>query len=182
MPTQKEQKERFLLYRIRVHKDRHAFVELHAHYAPGIFRFLRSKLPSREDAEDVLSLTFLRVWNYLSSTEVESASGLTFTIARSAIAEFYRSRRRVESIDVNETKAQLATDEGAEATRMQSQTEVALVRQALEAFDDDAQLAFTLRYFEGMSMRDVAARLQKTENATAVLLHRIKKRLQEQFK
>lgn len=183
MPTLKEQKERFLLYRIRVHRDRAAFVELHKEHAPGIFRFLRSKLPMREDADDALSTTFLRLWNYLLVTEVESASGLVFTIARGVIAEFYRTRRTAEtSYDTDDASANLATDAGSGAAQMQARTDVELLKQALQEFDEESQLAFTLRYFEGLQVKDVAERIQKTENATAVLLHRLKKRLQERLK
>ena len=182
VPTLKDQKEQFLLYRIRVHKDRRAFGELHGIHAPAVLRYLRCKLPTREDADDVLSTTFLRAWNYISSTEVESASGLIFTIARGVIAEFYRSRRNEVSLDADETSAGIATDHGAGAARTQAQMDVEIVRQVLGEFDEDSRIAFTLRYFEGFSVAEVAARLQKTENATTVFLHRIKKRLQERFK
>ncbi len=171
-----------MLYRIQVHKDRHAFERLHGMHAAGVLRYLRSKLPSREDADDALSTTFMRVWNYLQNTKVESASGIIYTVARSAVAEFYRARRTSVSLDADDgTEDRLASDRGVSTRRLEAQTELALVRAALAEFSDEEQLAFSLRYFEGLSARDVAERIEKTENATNVLLHRLRKRLQKKF-
>lgn len=183
MSTPKAQKETFLLYRIRVHKDRSAFGELHDQYAPGVFRFLRAKLPSKEDAEDILSLTFLRAWNYLVSTHVESASGLVFTIARAGIAEFYRRKRpSTEPLDTEEgVQEHLASDDGADMRRTEAKTELALVKEVLAEFTEDERLAFSLRFLDGLSVAEVAERIEKTENATHVLLHRLKKRIQKRF-
>ena len=183
MSTPKAQKETFLLYRIRVHKDRSAFGELHDQYAPGVFRFLRAKLPSKEVAEDVLSLTFLRAWNYLASTHVESASGLVFTIARAGVAEFYRRKRpATETLETEDGMPEhLASDDGADVRRTEAKTELALVKEAMQEFTEDERLAFSLRFLEGLSVGEVAERIEKTENATHVLLHRLKKRIQKRF-
>lgn len=182
VPTPKEQKEAFLLYRIKVHKDKGAFTELHNIHAPSIRRFLRAKLPSAEDVDDVLSITFIRAWNYLLHTKIESAPGILFTIARSGIADFYRSRRTGDvSLDVDGQAEQIATDHGASARRTETRTEILLVREVLKEFSEEEQLAFTLRHFEGLSVRDVAVRLEKTENATNVMLHRLKKKMQQKF-
>jgi len=57
--------EKLLLLRVRTKKDPEAFATLYDMYAEKIFRFVRFKIDSREEAEDITSEVFLKVWNFL---------------------------------------------------------------------------------------------------------------------
>ena len=53
------------------------------------------------------------------------------------------------------------------------------LRAALATLPDESREALRLRYVEGLATKDVAARLNKTDVATRVLLTRLVHRLQE---
>ncbi|MBI4599010.1 sigma-70 family RNA polymerase sigma factor [Candidatus Uhrbacteria bacterium] len=139
-------------------------------------RFLNLKLPTPHDADDAVSTVFLRLWNYLTDTKVESVSGLLFTIARGVVAEFYR-QRKPELVELP------SMDEFPElhSASVRQTGEVALVRRALAHLNEDEQQVITLRFFEGYSVRELAFHFQKTENATRVMLHRALKSLRRIF-
>ena len=184
------QKEKFLLYRIRTASDRSAFTQLHDQLAPGVFRYFRGKLPSKEDAEDALTTTFLQLWNYIQTTKVESVSGLVYTIARSVISNFYKTRgpstdsfegKKDASADGSTEETIKDSDKGKSARQTVAKTEIELLKEVLKEFGEEAELAFTLRYFEGLPIGEVARLIERSVGATTVLLHRIRKRIQERF-
>jgi len=165
--------EKILLFKIRTRRDEKAFAKIYEQHASAVHRFLLAKLPSHEDAEDALSTTFLRVWNYLTSSEVEKVSGLIFTIARGVVSEFYRTKR-IETTPIEEDVAD--KNETIEITG-----EISLIKKALDEMDEETQLALTLRFFEGKKVSEVADHLQKSESATRMIIHRATKKLRAKF-
>lgn len=170
-------KEKILLFKIRTLRDERAFDEIVKEHAGALQRFFKMKLPRLEDAEDAFSVTLLRTWNYITAVEVESLSGLIFTIARSVVAEFYRSRK-IESVPIE------GHDQESEDTEdlVSEKLEVEKVKEKiLEIFNEEEQLAFQLRYFDGFRTKEVAEKIQRSENATRVLIHRLLKKLRAEL-
>lgn len=68
---------------------------LWAHFKGRLLRFLRARLPSAADADDVLQEVFLRVYEGAARLdEVDHVEAWLYTIARRAVADFYRARGR----------------------------------------------------------------------------------------
>ena len=168
MPIPKEQ---FLLHRIRLNRDERAFNALYEAYGSKVHRFLSGKLPSINDAADAQSEVFLRAWQYVTVTEVDSFSGLIFTIARRVVADFYH--RRKETVPVEALEQVLADPRATPDVH----TEVELVKRFLVTMPEDQRTALMMRHFEGAEISEIAAALDKTDNATRVLLHRASKTL-----
>ena len=174
--------ESFLLYRIRAHRDAEAFRELHARYAESIFRFLCLKMPRREDAEDALSTTFVRFWDAAQRTEIEHVSGFLYTVARSVIADFYRTKRfATTSYEVLHDEGQPHTSIDKQVDEFDQHLTKERVFSQLKRLKDDAQEAIYLRYVEDLPLKTVAERLNKKEGAVRVLIHRALKELSEHF-
>jgi RNA polymerase sigma-70 factor (ECF subfamily) len=174
-------KEQFLLHRVRVFKDQSAFTQLYAVHKPSVFRFLRAKLPSTQDAEDALNTVFMRAWNYMTRAEVDHASGLIFTIARGVVAEHYGKRKPSVSIEtLTEEGKQIASKRQTASDTVVS-TELSLAVELLDRLPDEDRDLIILRYMEGMPIAEIAERFQKTPNATRVALHRALKKLRELF-
>ncbi|HBP00462.1 TPA: hypothetical protein DD617_04735 [Candidatus Uhrbacteria bacterium] len=168
----KDIQEQIFLYRIRTSRDETAFAVLYEKHVSAVRRFLFLKLPTPQDAEDAVSTTFFRLWNYLTAADaVESISGLIFTIARGVVAEFYRTRHP-EHVPLSEGEEQ-----SDQTNLLYLSADIALVRQALNRLEDRDQELIVLRFFEGRSIREIATHFQKTENATRVMLHRALKQL-----
>ena len=80
--------EKLLVYRLQTHKDTEAFAELYDLYIKRIYRFVFFKVGTHEDAEDIVSETFLRTWNVISEGgELKSFSGLLYRVARNLIVD-----------------------------------------------------------------------------------------------
>ena len=59
-------------------------------YRADVLFFLRSKLASPEQADDLLQQTFLRLLERNPSTEIENPKAYLITIARHVLADYYR--------------------------------------------------------------------------------------------
>lgn len=168
----KRSNEQFLLFRIRAFSDETAFAALLKKHGPGIQRALHFKLPTEEDVEDAYTTVCVRFWQYATSTTVEHVPALMHTIARGVIADFYRKRKNADDVSVDDVV--LASGE-----RVAEQTDARLrLIEAIKQLDDDAREAITMRHIDGYSVKDIAKHFGKSENATSVLIHRAKKKLQ----
>lgn len=178
----RSQKEQFLLHRIRRLQDQQAFAELIKPYASGTYRILRSKLPEADDADDAYNTTLLRTWNYLvKAPEVQNVGGLIFTIARSVISEFYQTRKPATvPIDTDDNAPFQVPDKGAE-DRVTTDAEQVFVHKALNRLKDEYREVITLKYLEELSAREIAKRMEMSEGAARMLLHRALRALRDQF-
>ena len=170
------QRQQFLIFRIRAFKDPEAFDALYDEHAEKVRRYLRSRLPSQQDTEDALTSTFLQLWNYLQSSEVQHLSGLLFTIARNVIATFYRGRVEMQPLDaaLAEGKEPQAMDS---AGKMEAQAELVFVRRFLARLPKEQREVVNWKYFEDVPIEEIAKRIDKTPNATRVMIHRAMKTL-----
>ena len=170
--------EQLLLYQIRAFGDERAFDRIYRKYKEPVRRFLSSKLPSPEDADDALSATFIRLWNYLRGAKVDHLSGLIFTIAKGLIAEFYRSRKPQVSLEaIAEEASGVMSDQGQGTGRITASTEIRLVREALDRLPDTDKELILLRHFQGLSFAEIGIELGKKENTVRVALGRATERL-----
>ncbi len=175
------QREQFLLFRIRAFKDGEAFNELYKEYAPGLLRFLTLRLPTVQDANDVHSHTFLRFWNYATVTKVEHVSGLLFKIAKSLVADFYGKRKMTVPLVEETGESGEVSAAGAEGMieGVEYDLDVRMAKRLLAQLSEDDRLVVQLRFFEEMSLPEIAKRMEKSVNAIAVRIHRAVKRLKE---
>jgi RNA polymerase sigma factor (sigma-70 family) len=69
-----------------------------AEYGKRLFGFIRSKVRSEEDAEDLLQDVWYQFSNLSNIEEVDSVSGWLYRVARNKITDFYR-KKRTDSIE-----------------------------------------------------------------------------------
>jgi RNA polymerase sigma-70 factor (ECF subfamily) len=143
-------------------------------YVDSLAKFCRAKLPTDADADDAVATTFVRFWSYVASTHVDNAGGVLFKIARTVIADFYR--RRKETVGLEPAVVETLKDERAEPA-LSAGAEVSLVRRAMERLDDDYRTVILLRDFQGLSFREIARRMERSEGSVHMLHQRAMKEL-----
>lgn len=175
-------RDQFLIHRIRANKDRSAFDELARHYQAALYRLLRSKLPTEQDAEDALTTTLLRTWNYLTrSNDVEHVGGLVFTIGRGVISEFYRHRKETVSLDsMADAGVDLPSGRHGEPS-IRAAADLRLLTEMMDHLDGEERTLVLLRHVEGFSIKEVADKVGKTAGATKVAIYRATKKLRNLF-
>lgn len=71
-------------------KPRHTIVQTVKEYGKKLFRFIRGRVDSDEDAEDILQEVWYQLSNVLHLEEIEQMSGWLHRVARNKIIDKYR--------------------------------------------------------------------------------------------
>lgn len=160
--------------------DPEAFVLLQKRYLDRVFGYVQCRIPQREDAEDVTCEVFVAAARSISAFQGGAALlSWLVGIARRKIADHFRRsgrRHEIREVDLPTGQAELFADLDWDASlpdQFLLQAEVAAaVRSALECLPDAQQEALLLRYFADLSISDIAAAMQRSEDAVKALLRR----------
>lgn len=185
---EQQDRERFLLFRIKRFRDENSFREIYLKYQPQLLRYLTYKLPSKADAEDLVSDVFLKAWEYLQTAEsVQYLRALLYKIARNDVATFYqRKERRGVQIELNEQTIALFDEKNATFQEHEDELDVPIlsidiIKRWVRMLDGDYRDVLHMRYFDELPIKEIAEVIGKTENNTRVILHRALKTLRERY-
>lgn len=170
-------KEGKLLRRLRS-GDASAFVEAYDIFAPKIYRHALYRTSSHETAEDIMSLTFLRAWEYVSTnaSEIERLKAFLYRIANNLIVDHYRSKARAPVGLTEEMERTMAVEASAES-RAERALEKDRLHGALGELREETRELLVMRYIDELSIEEIAALKGKKKNAVYVALHRAVKEL-----
>jgi RNA polymerase sigma-70 factor, ECF subfamily len=133
-----------------------------------LFRFIRLRVSTREDALDVLQECYVDMWQALKSGKFVYVSdpelrGFLCLIARRRIAKLYRLwKPQVSLEDIVETSD----------TSFEEVSERGAAVSALQKLSHRDREVVELRYFSGLSFREIADLLNSGESAVKVRHHR----------
>ncbi|MBK7878126.1 MAG: sigma-70 family RNA polymerase sigma factor [Planctomycetes bacterium] len=156
--------------------SRDAFGELVLRHEGSLLRFLRTRLPSECEAEEVAQEAFLRAWRKLALYDPEQRFATwLFTLARHLAVSRGRARRLALLEEHEADSVACASDPGAELARRESGER--LWKLADDVLTRDQREALWLRYAEDLSAEEIGAVLGKRDVAVRVLLFRARETL-----
>jgi RNA polymerase sigma-70 factor (ECF subfamily) len=164
-----------LIHEIRGGSDV-AFERLMGRYEKLVFRIAYGYTADRESALDVTQNVFLKVHSKVPAVPAEGS--LKNWIARVAANEsinWRRSQRRHRATALDDG-FDPQSDSSREDPFMQVERRE-LLRKSLLSLNATNRLAVTLRYFEGMSIREIATVLERSEGVVKNMLFRSLRRL-----
>ena len=143
---------------------------LYERYSSRILGYCRSRLRSREEAEDAVQHTFLNAYRSLRGGVVPHAEAAwLFKIAANVCHERRRSAWRRSRIEAVSDDGELRD---AVAPPTSAHDELAGLADALAELTPNQRRAILLREWQGLSYREIAAELETTEAAVETLLFR----------
>ena len=161
--------EEALLVKAVRHGEQEAFAKLYSLYAPMVHGILLARVPWGE-VDDLVQDVFLVVLKKLNTLRDDAAfGGWLAMIARNRAMDFYRSSR--ETVEVTE---QMAVDRPPNRTAKEI---LDLICRLPEAYRE----TLALRFVEGMTGPEIAARTGLTPASVRVNLHRGMKLLREKI-
>jgi RNA polymerase sigma-70 factor (ECF subfamily) len=133
--------------------DTEAGGELFGQSFPSIRRFFANK--ANDVVEDLIQETFARCLTSFATFEGRSSfRAFALGIARNVLLEYYRRRTKQESVDFGVTSV-VAMDPSPSQYAAEAQENVR-VNEALRSLPLDHQIALELRYWENLSVVEVA--------------------------
>jgi RNA polymerase sigma-70 factor (ECF subfamily) len=149
-------------------------------YHPSVFRYVRFRVATREVAEDVTSLVFMKALRSFDRYDERRASPKTWLlrIARNAVTDHLRSLQRRGSLHVSLDRIpDLVADVPSHEERVIKQERIQRLLNGSRTLRKADQEILSLRYGAGLDNAEIATHLNISNNAVAVRLHRALKRL-----
>lgn len=146
------------------------FDPLYRAYVERIFGFIHRRTLDRQTAEDLTSITFIKALEAIGSYRGDRGvfAAWLYRIARNAITDHYRARRPHEDI---ETAWDLSSDDDVERT-VRDRYDIARLKTALGGLEASKREIVLLRLWEGLSYKEIAEVVGKTEGNCKVIFSR----------
>jgi RNA polymerase sigma-70 factor (ECF subfamily) len=154
--------------------DESAFTRFYDKFAGPLYAMLIKMLGNAQDAEEVLQLAFMQVWNRAGTFQPGRASVFTWLviITRSKAIDRIRHRQRQSRL-IDEATEEIASEGGelqAEAEKVPMSDQHEIVRNALQQIAEEQRIPIEMAFFQGMSQTEIA-------NALSAPLGTIKARI-----
>jgi len=100
-----EKREEIIFVKKIVSGDEKAFREFYKMFFPKIYKYAYRKLQNREQAEDITSETFFKIFKHLNTYESRMNEGLdiwVYSIERNTIRDLFRKNAGIEILPLEE--------------------------------------------------------------------------------
>lgn len=150
------------------------FSQIYDRYVEKIYRYVFLRVNSREAAEDLTSETFLRGYEAFKKTgkKIENPQAFLYKTARNLVVDHYRGKGRAQLVSIEDSNLQFADNKINLEKDAIVASDLDQVRKAMAGLNEDYQNAIIWRYLEDLPIKEVAHLLDRSEEATRVLLHR----------
>ena len=165
--------------------DRSALDMLTARYYDRLLRFIRSKLgpglESHIDVEDVAQETFARAFKSLRSFSWRGDDSFLHWLNRIAVNRINETARRANRSLIIPLVGDVPGTGPTQSSAMRRQERFDRLQEALQALSPDHRRVILLARVERLPIKEVAARIQRSPEATTQLLWRAMQNLRSQF-
>ena len=148
------------------------FPELYDEYFDRVNRYLRCRVHSSWDADDLTTSVFLKALEKFDQYSRRSPfASWIFRIAHNTFIDFVRKVREYPT-EAEELLFIEADDEYQPELRVLSKEEMTLLRTRLNMLSQDQRDVLTLRFFADLKISQVAEVLGKSESSVKMISHR----------
>ena len=146
-------------------------------YADRLYRYLLARTGDSETAADLTTEVFFRGLKHIGRFQVQkdcpaaSLSGWLYRIAANLAADYHRARRRRPETSLDEHEMTAGSDPDPLAV-IEKREAAGRLAQAMEGLTEEQRIVVVGKFGEGMSNRQVAEWLGKSEGAVEALQHR----------
>ncbi len=147
-----------------VAREQHNIIQVIKDYGKQLFGFIRSRVPSNEDAEDILQDVWYQLSNQSSSGEINSMSGWLHHVAKNKITDNFRKKKNERLDDyvyedeegsLNIADILLATENNDNAKELQQLFWETLF-DALQELPANQREVFILNELEDKTLQEIA--------------------------
>lgn len=161
--------------------DRHALESLLRSHQDQIFRFCRARLPNESMAIEATQETATRIIAGLN--DFQGRSKISTWILGIANNICHESIRKNKSWAENDSRPLDSIPDSSEpaSDRLSRQSELGKLKQAIENLPERQNAMIVLRYFEGMSHKEIATTLAVSVGTVKATLHQAVEKLKIEF-
>jgi RNA polymerase sigma-70 factor (ECF subfamily) len=146
------------------------FLKLYDTTADALLRHCYFKTHDRELAKDLVQEAYLRTWRAIAAgQDIPNPPAFLYRTANNLVIDHYR-RKKSLSLDA---LAEVGFDPlGEGKAEVEALAMVREARAALESLEEPYRETMQLRYQAGLSISEIAAMMEESENTISVRIHR----------
>jgi RNA polymerase sigma-70 factor (ECF subfamily) len=165
---------------LEARSDPHAFGVLYQRHRLAVFRYLRTRTASEDDAAELTAITFERALTAMARYR-SSGGGVLAWLLRIARNAAIDAGRRTSTVPMLADVADVRATSSPEAAVLDAEAQSALA-EAVNRLPDVQREALGLRYAAGLTAREIGAVIGKSEQATQKLMSRALATLREEHR
>jgi RNA polymerase sigma-70 factor (ECF subfamily) len=156
--------------------EEEAFARLYRAHTDAVFNYCFFQTGNRAVAEDLTADTFERAWRARRRYRPERAAFNTwlFTIARRAVIDWQRRQARRPLFKLSEEQP---GDIPSPETQVEESEQQRRLRYLIGSLEQHQQELIALKFGAGMTNREIAQLLEKSDTAIGSAIHRIMQKL-----
>lgn len=178
----KNRQDKKLFFRVKK-QDHEAFLQAYDLYTDDIYRFIYFKIGNDEEARDITSAVFLKVWNYVQSKGLDESKSLRafiYKVARNLVIDHYRQNKdRTSSIDDEDIQKSLIDEKQNVHADAEKTSDLGLIKEALPHLKDEYREVILMHYVDELSFTEISEITGKTQGNIRVLAFRALKALKD---
>jgi len=148
------------------------FEKLYSDYVSDVYRYSMFKLKNKENAEDVTSETFLRLFKQNNFKEIDNQKTWIIGITRNIIYEKYREEKRMKNNDTKEEINQIEEKNYDLEKQVLNSKLIEEIKNELDQFDEDTREVLILKIWEEMQFNEIAEILKQKEGTIKLRYYR----------
>jgi RNA polymerase sigma factor (sigma-70 family) len=160
------------------------FAELFQQYYPRIYNYLRYRVNTPEDVEDLISIVFEKAYTHREQFDTTKGTFSTwlFQIAHNTLANYYRTRQRHSAWESEgDLPNDLTTPEASPEMQVIQQETAAELLQGLSQLRERDQEIISLKFAGRLNNQEIGQIMELKEKTVSVVLLRAMRRLQQQL-
>nr|WP_156829068.1 RNA polymerase sigma factor SigW [Cohnella laeviribosi] len=160
--------------------DQRAFAEIVELYKDKLFHLANRMMSNRQEAEDIVQETFLRVYKHLDRyDENQKFSTWIYRIATNLCIDRLRKRRPVYSLDAESSDhegldgyAMMPSDDRTPESELLLSETQRIIHETIETLPLKYRAVMALRYFQDMSLQEISEVLEMPVTTVKTRVHR----------
>jgi len=154
--------------------DAKEFERIYDEFARKIYIYCYFRVNSQEAAEDLAASVFMRAWDHIvGGKNVDKVQAFLYRIASNLIIDYYRKGTARREVTIDDPLHPIDIhDETDLSGSMDKKFQLQDVRRALADMPDQYREVMILKYFNELSIKEIAEILETQENTISVRLHR----------
>lgn len=156
------------------------FDNLYAQYSEAIFRYFAFRLNNKDEALDLTQETFVKIWNayFRLEREIDNPKALLYKIAHNILVNRYERVKKNYSLD-EIIELEQEPDDHESKENIINFSEGSILNENLLRLDPQDREIIYLRYYQDLSIKEVAEIVGSNENSVSVKIHRILEKLKK---
>ena len=148
------------------------FQNIYRSYAQDVYKFAFWLCGDSDDAKDIASETFIRMWTAKNDIVVETVKAYLLKIARNIFLQKKRNKKQNVKLDKSIVDSSIRAD-----TLAEDRSELQHVLNAMQELSEIDRMALVMKAIDGLSYQEIAHVLDLSVSAVKVKVHRARLKL-----